>query len=228
MLFRERTGLEGRESLEGLEGRESLEGQEGLALPGAGWAGRAGWAGGAGRARSGGAGGPGWSVTAEAGKCPEGSGRVTVRQRFGAAHRPANLAIRFESRERIQTFERFRPACPLPLLREFLLVKGRPFRHETHRARRQPSRDNCKAVYRDPCLEFCVLGMEVRRRVIGEIHLDRDAVETADLRHPRESLGAPGTTPQATCRSDAGTWHPGRCRCGVPRRSLHADQCEPS
>ena len=52
-----------------------------------------------------------------------------------------------------------------------------PFGDESHGARRQCPRDDRQTVDCDPSFVFSVFSVKVRGLVIGEVHLDDDAVE---------------------------------------------------
>ena len=91
-------------------------------------------------------------------------------------------------RQWIKAVEHLQLARSLPERLEFSLVERRPLRDKAHRTRRQCARQHRQTVDGDSSLEFCVLCVKMRRGVIRELHLDHDAVEAADLRHPRERI----------------------------------------
>lgn len=60
---------------------------------------------------------------------------------------------------------------------------GRPLDRETESARREPPVEDLEAPNRNLDLEFAVHGVEVRRVMVVEVHLDNDPEEPRDLRH---------------------------------------------
>jgi len=57
---------------------------------------------------------------------------------------------------------------------KLLLMEARPFRDKPHRTRGQPARDDSQGVNCDFGFGFSVLGVEMWRGMIREVHLDDD------------------------------------------------------
>jgi hypothetical protein len=58
---------------------------------------------------------------------------------------------------------------------------------------RDPGADHGERLNPYHRLEVAVFGMEVRRAMIAEVHLDDDAMESTDLRHPPTPSARPET-----------------------------------
>ncbi len=86
--------------------------------------------------------------------------------------------------------------------------------------------DNRQRVDGDPDFVLCILGMKMWWRMIGEVHLDHDAVEAADLRHWRSK--DPPREPLPSCQLAAGTSNPDRCRSPGSTQLHHGHLAEPS
>src|SRR5262245_58977120 len=88
-------------------------------------------------------------------------------------------------RQRIKPAEWLRPSRLVPQTGQLLLVQLGLFDDQPHGARWQVDRQERQTVDCESRLVLGVFGMKVRRCMIGKVHLDDDAVEAADLRHPR-------------------------------------------
>src|ERR1019366_2484308 len=80
--------------------------------------------------------------------------------------------------------------CAGPVCFELATVQIGPLRHELERASRQITDQHLAATDRDHRVVLGVLGMEMGRFVIVEVHRDRDAVEEADPGHLAIMAGA--------------------------------------
>ena len=74
-------------------------------------------------------------------------------------------------------------ASLFPQSLELLLMERCPFRDESHGTRWQVPRNDRQIVDGDPRFVFSVFSVKMCGRVIGEVHLDDNAVEAADFRH---------------------------------------------
>ena len=70
-----------------------------------------------------------------------------------------------------------------PVGNELVVVKLSPLLDEVHRRPRKRASDRRTVVDPDQRLVLAVQGMEVRRIVIDEVHVDHDAVELAQPRY---------------------------------------------
>jgi len=75
------------------------------------------------------------------------------------------------------------PLCPLPIVKQFILVLRCPFDDKSKRSWRQVAREDSKGVYVNQHLILSIKRMEVRRIVIIEKHLDDDPIKSGNLRH---------------------------------------------
>src|SRR5213593_1912432 len=89
-------------------------------------------------------------------------------------------------RQWVETVQWLVPAGLLPQHPKLGLMQRCPFGYESHGPCWQLARDDTQAVNGDPGFRVCVLSVEMRRRVIREVHLDDDPVEPAYLRHRLE------------------------------------------
>src|SRR4051812_11445941 len=87
------------------------------------------------------------------------------------------------SRQRRNLVERLASLGKLPVVQERLLVLCRPLQHAPQDLPWEAALVEARGVDRDYRLVVAVQSMEVRRRMIGVVHINRDAVELADLRH---------------------------------------------
>ena len=85
--------------------------------------------------------------------------------------------------QRLEPIQWLVVASLFPQSLELPLMERCPFGDESHGTRRQLPRDERQAVDGDPSFVFSVFSVKVRGRVIGEVHLDDNAVEAADFRH---------------------------------------------
>src|SRR5215203_902217 len=107
-------------------------------------------------------------------------------------------------------------------------MEGCPFGHQSHCPWRQLARNDPQAVDCDSRLVLRVLCVEVRRCMIGEVHLDDDAIKATDFRHPRESIRGLGRSLPATSRSNASTWRLDKGRGQITIQSLRAKRVGPN
>ena len=91
--------------------------------------------------------------------------------------------------------------CQLPIHEELVLVLGCPLDREPQRTRWKPPIEDLQAPNRDLDLEFAICGVEMRRVMIIEVHLDDDAKEARYLGH-RPKIGT-RTHPRLKCHSSA-------------------------
>ena len=89
--------------------------------------------------------------------------------------------------------------CAFPGVLELAAVLFGPLGHHALCPRWQPAVRDPEILDAHRGLVAAVLGMEVGRPVIPEVHPDHDAVEAADLRH-RQRPAAAGTAPLGSCR----------------------------
>jgi hypothetical protein len=80
--------------------------------------------------------------------------------------------------------------CARPVCFELATVQSGPLCDEFERTSRQMTHQHVAAPDRDHRVVLGVLGMEMRRFVIVEVHRDRDAVEEADPGHLAMMTGA--------------------------------------
>lgn len=106
------------------------------------------------------------------------------------------------------------------------LGEAPPILQPTPLARRQRPGDYRQRLNGDAGLVFGILGMEMRWCVVGIVHLDDNAIETADLRHARGIGRTAAPTRRPICRSTAGTWRQDKCRGPVPTQWRRARQAE--
>ncbi len=78
-------------------------------------------------------------------------------------------------------------------------MESRPLNYESYRTRRQVAGEDGQVANIDQRKIAAVLGMEVRRIVIVEEHLDDDAEEPADLRHGWVRAAGRGRGLPASC-----------------------------
>jgi hypothetical protein len=104
------------------------------------------------------------------------------------------LGQRVDSVEWLQ----LRRSAPLDL--KFPLVQCRPLSDEAHRPSGEIAREYGPCVDGDARLELRVFGVKMRRRMVAEVHLDHDAVEPAELRHPPRWTQMRETRPRPSCR----------------------------
>jgi len=64
-------------------------------------------------------------------------------------------------------------------------MRCQPFSHEAQRASWNRAGENLAGRDDDRCLITAVAGVEVRGRMVSEVHLDHDSIELADPRHVR-------------------------------------------
>ena len=87
------------------------------------------------------------------------------------------LGQRLNRRQGLQ----FLGACPV--IGELLGMESRPSSDESQRARWKRAIENPQGAELDLSDLIAVLGVEVRRRMIGAVHPDDDSVERGETRH---------------------------------------------
>jgi hypothetical protein len=71
----------------------------------------------------------------------------------------------------------------LPVLGKLVRVQLRPFTHEAERTWRKRTVENLERLKLDLGDVLTLLGVEVRGRVVGPIHVNHDSVEGGQPRH---------------------------------------------
>jgi hypothetical protein len=102
--------------------------------------------------------------------------------------------------------------CVCPVRFELDAVQSGPLCDEFERARRQITDQHLAAIDRDHGMVLGILGMEMWRFVIVEVHRDRDAVEEADPGHIAMMTGAWDGSAGSAIQKDQQTnvYHGGR------------------
>jgi hypothetical protein len=122
-------------------------------------------------------------------------------------------------RQRVDRHERLECLGEIPVLGELLGVKSRPVADEPQRAWRQRPAEHTPSPEFDLSDVLTVLRVEVRRRVVGAVHPDHDAVEGGQSRHAVIVRIGPAEIARASSgvRHVAGIIAPARFRSGCDR-----------
>jgi hypothetical protein len=110
-------------------------------------------------------------------------------------------------RQRVDGLGRTSVLSHLPICFQLLAVQTRPLGHELERASRETAHKHLIAADDNRRVMLGVLGVEVGRIVIVEVHRDHDSVEEADARHGAiMSAAADGewTSPSTSVRRTGG------------------------
>lgn len=86
--------------------------------------------------------------------------------------------------------QRLMVRCTLPQLQQFRLMLGSPFNNQTQCTRWKVSPNDYQRANINDGLVLSILRVEVRRRMVTKIHLDDNAQETANFRHPEPTHAA--------------------------------------
>jgi hypothetical protein len=106
----------------------------------------------------------------------------------------------------------------LPVVHQFVAAQVRPFLDQCSGSSRELTIEYLARRDRDLCFVLALLGAEVRRWMVVEVHRDDDPVEGGDPRHTDQRTDGVLRPPAATSRSSwqAGSWsYRSRCRSGA-------------
>src|SRR5579875_1167561 len=102
-------------------------------------------------------------------------------------------SMRWMLGQRVDRIQRFQCLRELPVVLELGGVQLSPLADQPHRPGRKLTVDDLQGSEPDLGNVLAVLRVEVRRRVIGPIHVDHDPVEGRHPRHPAIVAGAPAS-----------------------------------
>ena len=133
--------------------------------------------------------------------------------------------LSFDSVQRRNLSRGFELLRAIPGSSQLFLMHGSPLCHQPKRPWRKMPMQYGQTFDSNHSFFFTIRRVEMRRRMVIEVHPNNDSIESGDFRHLPEEPLHQASLFQRTCQSTAYTGHPGTIRFPVPRRSLQQDLC---